>query len=82
MSLTTEQYLALSALAYEKLSVSDSSPDANKISNLIDYNSKPELRALSSSSNWTLIAFEPNTPSGFAAVLKSSPKLDLCLSLD
>jgi len=75
MSLTTEQYLALSALAYEQLSVSDNSPDANKISNLIDYNSKPELHALSSLSNWTLINFEKNDITGFSAVLRAG--LDL-----
>ena len=67
MSLAAEQYLALSALAYESMSQEMKEESIGKVKSKIQNGSKPELRALSSLSSWTLIAVQPNTPSGFAA---------------
>ena len=70
MSLTEEQYLALSALTYEDISVSKNDLDANKLSNLINPRSKPEFNALSSLSSWVLVNAY-TSPSGMSAVAVS-----------
>ena len=70
MSLTAEQYLALSALVYEDVSVSKNDPDANKLSNLINPSSKPEFNALFSLSSWTLVNTY-TSPSGMSAIATS-----------
>ena len=81
------QYMALSAAAYSDLPVGNN-PDTgsrwtigeliskNKIENYRDSltnQTNPQFSALSSLSNWTLIDFIPNTPSGFAATAFRSP---------
>ncbi len=83
--MTTEQYLALSALAYSNL---DSIPDdgmSNKISEILrtkdikNYrdlnggNINPEFLALSSMSNWTLVGYQSNTASGFSGMVFQKP---------
>lgn len=59
MSLTVEQYLGLSALSYDDLKVSADNPEANKLSNIVNFDSKPELKALSGIANWTLVTQSP-----------------------
>lgn len=76
MSLTPEQYLALSTLAYETLSSSDNisrcigdivqKMDRNKVESL-------ELRALSSLSSWVLVNAY-TSPSGMSAIAIQNPK--------
>ena len=73
MSLTPEQYLALSSLAYKSLGVSENDPEANRLSNLINPNSSLELRALSSLSSWVLVNAY-TSPSGMSAIAIQNPK--------
>ena len=79
MSLTVEQYIGLSALAYDDLKVSTDNPEANKLSNIIDFDSKPEFKSLSGIANWTLIA-QSNTSSGFSAAAFKSPSGEIVFS--
>ena len=73
MSLTPEQYLALSSLAYKSLGVSESDPEANRLSNLINPNSNLELRALSSLSDWILVNAHTSS-SGMSAIAIQNPR--------
>lgn len=56
MSLTTEQYLGLSTLAYEDFSEVKKNGKDNLVQELVKGSEKPELKALSGIANWTLIA--------------------------
>lgn len=77
MSLTLEQYLALSVFDYDKLKSGDKDKAIGKFLNKInkDDNNKliPELGVLSQIQNWVLIGYTKNTASGMGAVAFQNP---------
>jgi hypothetical protein len=78
MSLTTEQYLALSQFAYNNFNQSDVGLQTTTISWLIDnyvveHEGEPVLDALSSIGGWRLIGFQPNAANGFAGMAFEDP---------
>ena len=73
MSLTPEQYLSLSALAYEQLSNSDVGRPIKEVMQNIENINKPELRALSSLSSWVLVNAY-TSPSGMSAIAIQNPE--------
>lgn len=75
MKLTTEQYLALSALAYKKLysfPLGDDKNSAIKKIPGIDY-SKPEFSALDSLKDWIVLDVYSNNLSGFYGIAIQDP---------
>ena len=75
MKLTTEQYLALSALAYKKLysfPLGDDKNSAIKKIPGIDY-SKPEFSALASLKDWIVLDVYSNNLSGFYGIAIQDP---------
>lgn len=74
MSITTEQYLALSQFAYTNFSQADtSSPKTISylISNYeVEDEGQPVLDGLNSISDWQLVGFQSNTANGFAAGIR------------
>ena len=73
MSVSTEQYLGLSALAYRDLSSINFGGQGSEISALIANSTNAEYSALSSLGNWQLISFKPTTSTGFAAAAFRNP---------
>lgn len=76
MSLTPEQYLALSSLAYESFqSQLLGDPEKSRIDKVTKNinTSKPEFNALSSLSSWTLVNTY-TSPSGMSAIAVQNPK--------
>lgn len=76
MSLSPEQYLALSTLAYENIKVAESnSADTNRLTNIVDPNSKLAFRALASMSDWVLVNVSAHqTASGMSAIAVYHPQ--------
>ena len=70
MSLTPEQYLSLSALAYEQLSNSSVGRPIKEVMQNIKNINKPEFNALFSLSSWTLVNTY-TSPSGMSAIATS-----------
>lgn len=77
MSLTLEQYLALSVFDYDKIEPGYKDKAIGKFLDKInkDDNKKliPELGVLSQIQNWVLIGYEKNTISGMGAVAFQNP---------
>ena len=73
MSLTPEQYLSLSALAYEQLSNSSVGRPIKEVMQNIKNINKPEFNALFSLSSWTLVNTY-TSPSGMSAIAVQNPK--------
>ena len=84
MSITTEQYMALSAIAYIDFTASDkglnigSKSIYSKIEAKLDSDNDKTIdstyaNAVNSLRSWTLISYQPNTSSGFAAAAFQNP---------
>ena len=73
MSLTPEQYLSLSTLAYEQLSNSDVGRPIKEVMQNIENINKPEFNALSSLSSWVLVNVY-TSPSGMSAIAIQNPE--------
>ena len=82
--MTTEQYIALSALVYSDLSKVEIGSKSSNIGSLIDNKAvrgyrndrgdiNSQFSALSSLSNYTLIAYQPNTANGFKGAAFQAP---------
>jgi hypothetical protein len=71
MTLSAEQYMALSAVAYTNLT----EDDEGRLLKDIDFKDENLLQfsALSSLLDWTLISYQPNTASGFAGMAFQNP---------
>lgn len=73
MSLTPEQYLSLSTLAYEQISNSDVGRPVKEVMQNIENINKPEFNALSSLSSWVLVNVY-TSPSGMSAIAIQNPE--------
>ena len=72
MSLTPEQYVALSTLVYESTSKNDIKAPIGNIISRVENRNKLEYAALSSLSSYILLDYT-STPSGFQAAAVQSP---------
>lgn len=79
MSLTPEQYIALSTLVYESTSKNDIKAPIGNIISRIENRNKLEYAALSSLSSYILLDYI-STPSGFQAAAFQSPSGEIVFS--
>ena len=79
MSLTPEQYIALSALVYESTSKNDIKAPIGNIISRVENRNKLEYAALSSLSSYILLDYT-STPSGFQAAAFQSPSGEIVFS--
>ena len=79
MSLTPEQYIALSTLVYESTSKNDIKAPIGNIISRIENRNKLEYAALSSLSSYILLDYT-STPSGFQAAAFQSPSGEIVFS--
>ena len=79
MSLTPEQYIALSALVYESTSKNDIKAPIGSIISRVENRNKLEYAALSSLSSYILLDYT-STPSGFQAAAFQSPSGEIVFS--
>ena len=79
MSLTPEQYVALSTLVYESTSKNDIKAPIGNIISRVENRNKLEYAALSSLSSYILLDYT-STPSGFQAAAFQSPSGEIVFS--